>query len=159
MRKLKLYLDTSMISHLFADDAHEKMADTNELWNDFITGKYELFISPIVTDELEKCAEPKRSLLYQKLGQIQFKILNNASEVEMLAHEYIKGGVLKEKSLDDCFHIAFAVVYDCDIIVSWNFKHLVNYKTMSKVKIVNAINQYREIGILSPTMLLEEDII
>ena len=56
----------------------------------------------------------------------------------------------------DCLHIAFAVAYDCDIIVSWNFKHLVNYRTVSEVKIVNAINNYREINIVSPTMLLEE---
>jgi hypothetical protein len=51
---------------------------------------------------------------------------------------------------------AFAVVYNCDIIISWNFKHLVNYKTINKVKIVNAINHYKEISIMPPSMLLEE---
>ena len=61
MRKLKLYLDTSTIGHLYADDTPDKMADTNKLWADFISGKYEIYISPIVIDELEKCAEPKRS--------------------------------------------------------------------------------------------------
>jgi rRNA-processing protein FCF1 len=146
-----------MISHLYADDTLDKVLDTNKLWSDFIGNKYELFISPVVMDELEKCAEPKRGLLYHKLEQIQFQTLNKTDEIETLAREYIKGGVLKEKNLDDCFHIAFAVVYDCDIIVSWNFKHLVNFKTMSKVKIVNAIHQYREISIVSPTMLLEEE--
>ena len=55
----------------------------------------------------------------------------------------------------DCLHIATAVVNDCDLIVSWNFKHLVNYKTISKVRVVNAINRYKEIGIVSPTMLVE----
>ncbi|MDR2728921.1 MAG: hypothetical protein LBB56_07290 [Chitinispirillales bacterium] len=45
MRKLKLYLDTSVISHLFAEDTPEKMADTNGLWQDFIDGKYEVFVS------------------------------------------------------------------------------------------------------------------
>ncbi|MDR1689398.1 MAG: hypothetical protein LBS21_12420 [Clostridiales bacterium] len=87
---------------------------------------------------------------------MQFHVLKKTNEVDALANEYINGGVLREKSFDDCLHIAFAVVYNCDLIVSWNFKHLVNYKTINKVKIVNAVNQYREIGIMSPTMLLEE---
>ena len=156
MRKLKLYLDTSTLSHLFADDTPDKMADTKKLWNDFIGSKYELFISPVVTDELERCAEPKRSQLYQALGQIPFKILERTDEVTKLADEYVAKGVLKGKSLADCLHIAFAVVYDCDIIVSWNFKHLANYETINRVKIVNAMNRYKEISIIPPTMLLEE---
>ena len=156
MRKLKLYLDTSTISHLFADDAPEKMVDTNLFWEDVISNKYDIFLSPLVIDELENCHEPKRSQMFSKLELVQFQILEKTDEVSRLAREYIAGGVLKEKSHDDCLHIAFAVVHDCDIIVSWNFRHLVNYKTINKVKIVNAINNYREISIINPTMLLEE---
>ena len=156
MRKLKLYLDTSTISHLFADDTPEKMDDTNRFWSDVINGEYEIFISPIVTDEIEKCASPKREQLYKKLDEIEFQILAKTNEVSLLAQEYIANGVLKEKNHDDCMHIAFAAVYNCDVIVSWNFKHLVNFKTINKVKVVNAINNYREISIVTPTMLLEE---
>jgi hypothetical protein len=94
--------------------------------------------------------------MLERLKQIQFQILNKTDEVVRLADEYIVGGVLKEKSYADCLHIAFAVVYNCDIIVSWNFKHLVNYKTINKVKVANAINHYREISIMPPSMLLEE---
>jgi len=156
MRKLKLYLDTSTISHLFADDTPDKMYDTNLLWGDMINGKHEIFISPVVTDEIENCYEPKRSKMFERLAQIQFQILRKTDEVVRLADEYLARGVLKEKSYADCLHIAFAVVYNCDIIVSWNFKHLVNYTTINKVKVVNAINHYREIGIMPPSMLLEE---
>jgi len=90
------------------------------------------------------------------MDEIEFQILGQSNEVSLLARAYINNGVLKEKSYDDCMHIAFAVVYSCDVIVSWNFKHLVNFKTVNKVKVVNAINNYREISILTPTMLLEE---
>jgi len=54
-------------------------------------------------------------------------------------------------------HIAYAVVYNCDVIVSWNFKHMVNFRTIDRVRIVNAINRYREIAICSPTMMLKEE--
>ncbi len=156
MRKLKLYLDTSVISHLFADDTPERMEDTNKLWADFIGGKYDLFISQVVTEEIQQCPEAKRAKLLEKMEQVQLNVLADTDEVDSLANEYISGGVLREKSFDDCMHIAFAVVYDCDLIVSWNFKHLVNYKTIHKVKIANAINRYKEISIVPPSMLLEE---
>ncbi|MDR1689397.1 MAG: hypothetical protein LBS21_12415 [Clostridiales bacterium] len=68
MRKLKLYLDTSVISHLLAEDTPDRMADTNKLWQDFIMEKHEIFLSPVVTDEIGKCVEPKRSKLLQMLG-------------------------------------------------------------------------------------------
>jgi len=157
MRKLKLYLDTSTISHLFAEDTPDKMEDTNRLWYDLANGKYDVYISPVVTDELERCAEPRRSQMLGKIQQIDLQVLAQTDEVYDLAAEYIKGGVLNEKSLDDCTHIAYAVVYNCDVIVSWNFKHLVNFKTIDKVRIVNAINRYKEISIISPTMLLGEE--
>ena len=155
MRKLKLYLDTSTISHLFAEDTPERMEDTNKFWDDVINGEYAIFVSQIVLYEIRGCTEPKQSMMFDKLQQIEFAILEETDEVIALANEYIKGGVLKDKSVDDCMHISYAVVYNCDVIVSWNFKHLVNYKTIDKVKIVNAINRYREISIVSPTMLLE----
>ena len=154
MRKLKLYLDTSVMSHLFVDDRPEKMEETNQFWEDVINGKYKVFISPIVLGELRNCQEPKRSQMFTKLDQVDYIVLEETKGVRELADEYITKGVLTEKSRADCLHIAFAVFYDCDIIVSWNFKHLVNFRTINKVKIVNATNNYREISIVNPTMLL-----
>jgi predicted nucleic acid-binding protein len=132
------------------------MEDTNKLWNDFVGGKYELFISQVVTEEIQQCPEAKRAKLLEKMEQVQFVALERTDEVSKLAQAYIDNGVLGRKSIADCLHIAFAVVYDCDIIVSWNFKHLVNYTTVNRVKIVNAINRYKEISIIPPSMLLEE---
>jgi len=144
-----------VISHLFANDAPDKMDDTNRLWEELIDKKYKTLISPLVTEEIEKCSEPKRNQMFEKLAQIEFQMLNRTNETNQLAKEYLIKGVLNEKNRDDCLHIAFAVVNTCDFIVSWNFKHLVNVKTINKIKIVNAINHYREIGIISPTMLIE----
>ena len=157
MKKLKVYLDTSTISHLFADDAPEKMHDTRKLWERCIDNEYDIFISDIVTNEIRQCSEPKRGQMLEKLRQIDFQVLPETDEINELANEYIKGGVLKEKSIDDCLHIAYAVINYCDVIVSWNFKHLVNFKTINKVKIINTIHRYKEIGIITPTMLIEEE--
>jgi len=155
MRKLKLYLDTSIISHLFAEDAPDKMNETNELWRDFVNDKYDVYISQVVIDELERCPEPKQGMLLEKLKLIKFRILPETDEVISLANEYIKCGVLKERSIADCRHIAHAVVYHCDAIASWNFEHLVNFKTINKVRVVNAMFHYKEMSIMPPTMFLE----
>ena len=157
MRKIRLYLDTSIISHLFADDTPEKMADTILLWRELVSGKYEIYISDIVANEVQQCPEPKRSHMLEKIRQIELILLHETNEVKELASEYIKSGVLKEISYDDCLHITFAVIHHCDAIVSWNFKHLVNFRTIDKVRIVNAVNRYKEISIISPTMLIEEE--
>jgi predicted nucleic acid-binding protein len=61
LKKLKIYLDTSVISYLFAEDTPEKMQDTINLWSKFVVGKYDLFISSLTAEEIEKCSEPKRS--------------------------------------------------------------------------------------------------
>jgi len=142
---------------LLADDTPDKMADTIRLWCDLANGKYEIFISDMVTNEVQQCQEPKRSQMLGKIRQIEFTLLHESNDVKELADEYVKGGVLKQKSYDDCLHIAYAVIHRCDAIVSWNFKHLVNFKTIDKVKIVNAINRYKEISIISPTMLVQEE--
>jgi predicted nucleic acid-binding protein len=133
------------------------MSDTIRLWNECVAQKYEVFISDVVTNEIQQCSEPKRSEMLKKMQQLEINLLYETAEVKELAREYIKGGVLKEKSYDDCLHIAYSVIHNCDVIVSWNFKHLVNFKTIDRVRIVNAINRYKEISIISPTMLVEEE--
>ncbi len=157
MKKLKIYLDTSVISYLFAEDVTDKMEDINKFWKNLSHLKYNVCISSTTVEELHKYSEPKRNMMMEKLKEIHFETLMQTDEVKELALEYIKNEVLTQKSFDDCIHIAFAVVNNCDIIVSWNFKHLVNFKTINKVKIINAINNYREISIISPTMILEEE--
>ena len=154
MRKLKIYLDTSVISHLDAPDRPDWMADTLKLWEAIKADEYEAFISPIDVQELEKCYEPKRSVLAKHLQAIEYTLLDETDEVLELATLYLDAGILQKKSFDDCQHIAYACVYNCDMVVSWNFKHMVNIKTISGVKSVNALAGYRGMPIYSPTMLV-----
>ena len=157
MRRTRVYLETSAISHLDAPDVPDKMADTKLFWQDLSDGKYEIFISPVVVVEIERTAEPKRGFMLEKMKALELQLLAESGEAKALAEEYLRQGVLTPKSRDDCLHIAYAVAYQCDVIVSWNFRHMVNYRTIDRVRIVNAINRYREIAICSPTMMLKEE--
>jgi len=155
MRKLKLYLDTSVISHLQAPDTPEKMAETQMFWDILKTGKYDVVISDVVIEEIERCREPKRTFMDEKVTDINPFIATPNQEAENLAVEYVNKKVLSQKSFDDCMHIALSVINRCDYLVSWNFRHLVNVQTIEGVRIVNAINHYQEIKIVSPNMFLK----
>jgi len=155
MKKLKLYLDTSVISHLDAPDVPEKQEDSRKLWALIKSGEYDVYISPIVVLEVDNCPEPKKSFLVSSLKAIRYTLLSETDEVINLAKLYLDAGILREKSFDDCQHIAYACSNDCDMLISWNFKHLVNFKTISGVKSVNARAGYKEMPIYTPTMLVE----
>ncbi|GBR74659.1 putative PIN domain protein [Candidatus Termititenax aidoneus] len=151
--KLKIYLDTSVISHLDAPDASEKMADTLQLWKILKTGKHKVFLSQTTLDELAACPEPKGSRLAGFLDEIPYTKLPSNDTVMAIAEKFIDFGVLKQKNYADCLHIAAAIVGECDIILSWNFKHIVNHKTIVGVKAVTLLEGRREILIYAPSML------
>lgn len=155
MKRRKIYLDTSFLSHLNADDTPEKMADTLSLWKDIVKGKFDILISNITFEELDECPEPKQSIILDFLKQAKFELLEETSESIELTQKYLALGVLKQKSRDDLRHISLAVTAECDYIVSWNFKHFVNVNVINKVQAVNKLLGYREIIIIPPSMLLE----
>lgn len=155
MNKINIYLDTSVISHLEAEETPEKMQDTVDLWQELIRGQYIVTISDLTIAELTQCPEPKRTLLFEHLSSIDYVEVREIPESITLADEYIKYGVLNPKSRDDCRHIAIATITGCKYIVSWNFKHFVNIKTINKVQAVNKLMNYNEINILPPSMMLE----
>lgn len=157
MRKLKVYLDTSVISYLQQEDAPERMKDTLELWKDLMEGKYDIYLSRVTLEEVGKCPEPKRSVLYNYLSDIVYTKLEINEEILVLAQKIIDMGILRPKSFDDCQHIASAVVSGCDCIISWNFKHIVNIKTIRGVRAITNLEGYKGIDIINPSVLLESE--
>ena len=154
MKRLKLYLDTSVISHLSTQDTPEKMAETLVLWDNIKSNKYTVFISDITFEELSRCSEPKKSLLNHYINEIDFENPVETNESGELLLRYLQYKVLSEKNRDDLRHIALATVLACDIIVSWNFKHFVNINTINKVQAVNKLHGYPVIEILPPSMII-----
>jgi hypothetical protein len=74
-----------------------------------------------------------------------------------LAEKYVEEGLIPQKYKDDAFHLAAASVYNCDIVLSWNFTHIVKAKTIFGVNGVNNMLGYRHIEIISPESLTEVD--
>ncbi len=157
MRKLKVYLDTSVVSYLYQVDAPEKMQNTLDLWELFKNKVYEVYISDIVIREISGCNEEKLKILLDYLKQIDYNIVETDEDTIKLAGKFIDFGILKQKSFDDCQHIAVAILAGCDIITSWNFKHIVNVKTVRKVKVITTLEGYKDLLIYPPSVLIESE--
>lgn len=157
MKRTKVYLDTSFINYLVATRLPEKMQESLDLWNVFVSSdRFEVVLSEIVYEELHACYEPKRSRLLEKLAEIEFQIVSETDEITALANRYLEFDILSQKDFYDLLHIAHATVNGCKWIISWNFKHFVNFKTMDRVNAVNLIEEYDPVKIASPPMLLGE---
>ena len=154
LNKLKVYLDTSVISHLFQEDVPEKMTDTRQLWEMFRKEKYDVYLSTVTLEEIEGCPEPKRSQLLDCLEQINYTLVQINNNVSEIAEQIIEMGILTKKSYDDCQHIGAAIISECDCIISWNFKHIVNIKTIRGIRAITNLKGHKPIEILNPSVLL-----
>jgi len=157
MRKKKIYLDTSVISYLRQDDAPLQMKETQQFWEFLKSGKYDVYISNMTVIELSNCAEPKRRELLSLLEEIEYIHINteNNNEIVSLAEEVRNLGIFPAKKVFDHLHIASAIYSGCNIIVSWNFEHMVNIKTIDGVRIICLANNIAPLDIYTPPVLLE----
>lgn len=156
--KIRVYLDTSVISYLDQQDMPDRMKETQEVWKILKSDKYEVIISNLAIQEVNECAEEKRKTLLSYLAEMNYERCSVDEKTEELAKMIIDEGVLNPKSYDDATHIACAVMNNASIILSWNFKHLVNYKTINGVRqICFKKNLNRIIDICSPYVLLENE--
>jgi predicted nucleic acid-binding protein len=160
MRKKKIYLETSTVSHLRQEDAPEKMKQTQEFWEILKTGKYDVYTSDITVIELSRCAEPKRKELLALLEDIGYTLVEaiDNEEIAVLEEEVRRLGIIPAKKVFDRLHIAAAVYSGCNIIVSWNFDHMVNVKTIDGVRIICLANNIAPVDIYSADVLLERSV-
>ena len=157
MKKTKIFLDTSVISHLDHPDKPDWTIETNRLWNDLINCEYEIVISDAVIEEISRCRDPKILFLFEMLGKIEFIKLEINDSIEKIADEIISLGVLTKKHRYDSLHIASAIYSQCKYLVSWNFDDLVNVTTNEGIKGVSFLKNYPQIEIVSPYNLRKKE--
>lgn len=137
MRKLKLYLDTSVWNFFFADDAPEKRDITKEFFASIEKSVYEIFISDVVFQEINDADEPKRTALFNLINKNKPTELTISEEVKELAEAYIKRRIIPDNKREDAAHVAIAAVSEMDAVITWNYKHLANLR---RAELFNAIN-------------------
>jgi len=154
MNKWKLYLDTSIISYLDQKDAPEKMQETRLFWDKVKAGAYDIVFSEVGLREINHCTKEKRTILLSYLKEIDYSRIDVNADVLRIARKIIELDILKKKNYDDCQHIGAAIISGCDAIISWNFKHIVNRKTMQGVKAITALEFRKKLFIYTPPIFM-----
>ena len=149
MKKLALYLDTSVLNfELF--DTTEKGVITKRLFGLFSLDKYDVYVSALVVEEILDAPAEKRESLLELISKYELQVLETTKDANELADKYVAQGIIPAKYRDDALHIAIAVVNKVNVIVSWNFEHIVKLKTKLEVNGLNKFYGYTEIEICTP---------
>jgi predicted nucleic acid-binding protein len=154
MNKIKIYLDTSVISYLDQPERGDKYQDTHILWQQIKNDYYDVYLSDVTINELGACKEDKRITLLDFVNEIPHTFLETTDNMRIMARKIVDRGILPPKSFDDCLHIAHAVVAECKNLLSWNFKHLVNIDTINGIREITLFEEYPQINILAPSMII-----
>jgi hypothetical protein len=146
MKIQRIYIDTSVIGGCFDAEFAEW---SNGLLQDFRNETFQPLLSEVVSAEIEEAPESVQSV-YAELVSLNAEILAVKESALELADTYQKRGILTSNFYDDGLHIAIATVAEADLLVSWNFKHIVRF---DKIRLFNAVNiefGYKPLQIFSP---------
>jgi hypothetical protein len=157
MEKQKIYIETSIISYLTARPSRDIVVAglqqvTQDWWN-VEREKYDCFISQFVINEISKGDSYAAN---QRLKAIDnMLLLDYSGEIDSLAITYAALFQIPEKSRIDAFHLAAAVLFEMDYLLSWNCKHIANGIIAYKLIEYNS-NKLLHIPVLcTPLELLE----
>jgi hypothetical protein len=156
LRKINLYVDTSVVGMVNAPHAPAKEAITKEFFRLMMSGEYRVIASPVLMEEIHDAPEPIRKQSLAVLRSVRAVEMPEQQEAETLARLYVERAVLGDRHINDLRHVAYAVLERCDYVVSWNMKHLVRVQTIERVNAVNFEYRYPAIQIVTPEFITGE---
>jgi predicted nucleic acid-binding protein len=150
----RIYVDTSVIGGAF----NQKFAEqTRPFWNAVQIGEIVVIASDVLKDELEGAPQHVRDF-FDSLSESHIERVVSTDESDTLAERYITEKVVGQSSLADCKHIALATINRADMLVSWNFKHIVNINRIRGYNSVNMRLGYPTIEIRTPYEVIHDEI-
>lgn len=150
MKQQRLYIDTSVFGGYFDTEFEEF---TKPLFDRINRGEFIILFSTVTQEELENAPKGVQKLVTDlKADQTEF--LEENDEAVDLATEYIHENVVGKTSFADCLHIALATIHRADLLISWNFKHIVNMERIRGYNFINIKNGYKPLEIRSPRELM-----
>jgi hypothetical protein len=153
MRKIRVYVDTSV----FGGTQDEEFAEESQRFFRMVQkGIFAVILSEQTLRELSGSPDSVQAV-WQNLPPGPVENIPIDDEIAELAYEYIMAEVLGKASIGDALHVAAATVTGADLILSWNFKHIVNFNRIRGYNSVNIRMGYRAMTILSPKEVNDED--
>ncbi len=151
--KYRIYTDTSVLGGCEDEEFAEHSV---RLIQSFVRGERVLVLSSLTIQELAAAPAEVRSRL-ASVPEGHIETLQLGLEARDLAEAYMSAGVLPTKMRADAQHIAIATVARVDVLVSWNFKHIVNLQRIHGYNSVNLRKGYPMIEIRTPREVLSDE--
>jgi predicted nucleic acid-binding protein len=151
--KPRVYIDTSVVGGYFDEEFD---ADTKKFFLRIFNEDFIIYFSEISETELSLAPDHVKDLK-KKIPKTCYRYIELDEESKYLAQVYIDERILGQSSYNDAYHIALATVNRLDVVVSWNFKHIVNF---DKIKLFNSVNLklgYPVIDIRSPLEFIDHE--
>jgi predicted nucleic acid-binding protein len=153
MKTPRIYLDTSVFGGCFDE---EFAKESLRLIEEIKAGRFMLLISKAVVAEVDRAP----AVVQQVLADIPEDCIERLAPepaVQVLMQAYLDARIVGPASATDAEHIAVATVARADMIVSWNFKHIVHYEKIEGYLSVNRQLRYGAIGIYSPKEVVDHE--
>jgi len=151
-RPTRVYADTSVFGGMF-DEEFETASQA--LFDAIRKGSFRLITSELVREEVQ--AGPQKVIdIFDEFLAIA-EIVEITDSALQLQESYVQAGIVSEKYATDAMHVALATVSNADLIVSWNFKHIVNFQKIPLYNAVNTLNKFGKIAIYSPLEVIENE--
>ena len=149
----RVYVDASVVYGVLTQKFGQ---ESQLLWDAVNKGKIRAILSDVLDKEIERAPQNVRDF-YRTIPESQIEHIVSTDESNALAEQYIAENVVGKSSLDDCKHIALATVNHANVLVSWNFKHIVN---ISRIRGYNGVNEklgYSRIEIRTPNEVIHDE--
>ena len=150
--QIRVYADASVYGGAF-DEEFE--VTSRAFFDQVCADRFRLVVSTVVCDELEDAPESVRDL-FAELRQIA-EAIDVTKEAIELQEAYLAAGIVGKKWETDALHVAVATESRCPVIVSWNFKHIVNFQKIPLYNGVNLIHGYNPIAIHTPQEVISDE--
>lgn len=151
MRRLRVYADTSVFGGCMDD---EFSAESQKLFDEIREGRFGLVVSSTTALELRQAPRELREMVAALPAEC-VEVIEPSEEIDQLRDAYLEAGIVGSSSSLDAEHIACASVADVDIIISWNFKHIVHLDKIRGYHGVNLVKGYEPIPIHTPKEVVE----
>jgi predicted nucleic acid-binding protein len=151
-KTIRVYADTSVFGGV--NDEEFRVA-SRRFFNLVREGKFEIVVSTVVIEELNKAPAATRRL-YDDIWGMTERVPITAQALN-LRDAYLRAGIIGPRWAADALHVAIATVSGCSLVVSWNFKHIVNFRKIPLYNAINRANGYGEIGIYTPQEVIEDE--
>ena len=120
--------------------------------------EFEPYLSNGVLNEIQHAKAPLRNRLEEVIRYIKPTLLTASPEADSLSNAFLREHVIPTSMPEDARHVAIAIVHGIDVLVSWNFRHIVNIRREERFNAVAVLEGYHHrLQIVSPKELIYGD--